>query len=118
MKLSAGIFLEDPYKNKWEKCNKQSYTYFVGVLGKFYSMVGEKSLYGIIDKIIIDPYKRQWINLLTFARQEAKDYDFSNLDFSVIRFERKFEKDQQTMDFWLTLCISHDMKNYLDDLAL
>lgn len=59
------------------------------------------------------PHLRQ---LLLFADVEARSYGFDAMGFSQTRMERECPPD--TMDFWLTLCVTYDLGHYLADLEV
>lgn len=121
-------FEKDISKNRWVKCNPVGKPYFVLNLRNLLLYCDDnieldklKRLKHVQDNLVHVFGKRIYKScgnkiqkFITFASEEEANYGFSPIEFSLCRFEREFTSSEK--DWWLTLCVSFDLRNYIEDL--
>lgn len=118
IKLNEQQFLKNPYQHIWKECNPQGKTYFVERLGQLHIYCCKKkcSFSNVFGEKLLEIHNQIFAKLYSFSAKEYNSYRFFPIDFSLLRFEREFAKEPLILDFWLTICCTYDLGNYLTDL--
>jgi hypothetical protein len=132
--IKGQTLIANPSAHLWKNCSPLFWHYFVNTLGRLVFYLKSRDEVAVTDQptakaglrmakhltAIFGPgigttfWKPHLQSLLKFAFEEDVSYGFDSIGFSQCRMERACSPE--TMDFWLTLCVTYDLDNYLMDL--